>query len=93
MCGLYLPAVALAARQSARRGAWREALAVCRNATTLRRTSRIALIVGTVLTAINELDVIVGGTATWLTAVKIGLNYCVPFIVSNLGVLAGRPVE
>ena len=74
-------------------GAWRAALAVCRNATTLRRTVRIALLVGTILTAINQLDVIIGGDATWLTGVKVGLNYCVPFIVSNLGVLAARPAQ
>jgi hypothetical protein len=42
---------------------------------------------------INQLDVIVGGDTTWLIGVKIGLNFCVPFIVSNLGVLAARPAE
>ena len=40
----------------------------------LRRTVRIALVVGTVLTIINEVDVILGGDATWLTGVKIGMN-------------------
>jgi hypothetical protein len=88
---LYLSAVSVAAEGTA--GAWRAALAVCRNATTLRRTVRIALLVGTILTAINQLDVIIGGDATWLTGVKIGLNYCVPFVVSNLGVLAARPAQ
>ena len=88
---MYLSAVSVAAEGTA--GAWRAALAVCRNATTLRRTVRIALLVGTILTAINQLDVIIGGDATWLTGVKIGLNYCVPFVVSNLGVLAARPAQ
>jgi hypothetical protein len=72
---------------------WRAVLVVCRNPTTLRRTVRIALVVGTVLTIINQLDVIIGGDATWLTGLKIAMNYCVPFIVSNLGVLAARPAE
>ena len=45
--------------------------------------------VGTVLTLINQADVILGGDATWVTAVKVALNYCVPFIVSNLGVISG----
>ena len=84
--------MSVAAERTANRDSWRAALAVCRDGTTLRRTVRIALVVGTVLTAINQLDVILGGDATWLTGVKIGLNYCVPFIVSNLGVLA-RPVR
>jgi hypothetical protein len=53
----------------------------------LRRTIPIAVIVGLVLTAINHGDAIVHGTATSLTAIKSGLNFCVPFVVSNLGVV------
>ena len=59
----------------------------------LRRTIRIALVVGTILTIINEADVILGGHARTLTWVKMGLNYCVPFVVSNLGLLAGKRAE
>jgi hypothetical protein len=59
----------------------------------LRRTLRIAFVVGTVLTAINQADVILGGDARTLTWVKVGLNFCVPFIVSNLGLLAGKRAE
>lgn len=66
----------------------REVVAPCLKRGNLRRTVRIALVVGCVLTAINQLDVIVAGNATALTGVKIGLNFVVPFIVSNLGVLA-----
>jgi hypothetical protein len=72
---------------------WRWALQTCRSRTTLRRTVRIALVVGTVLTLINQLDVIVRGEATALTGVKVVLNFCVPFIVSNLGVLAAKKGE
>lgn len=89
---LYLPGVSVVVGKTPVAG-WRTALVVCRNPSTLRRTVRIALVVGTVLTIINQLDVIVGGDATLLTGVKIGLNFCVPFIVSNLGVLAARPAE
>jgi hypothetical protein len=66
----------------------RESIAPCLKRPNLRRTFRIALVVGCVLTAINQLDVILAGDATALTGVKIGLNFCVPFIVSNLGVIA-----
>jgi hypothetical protein len=45
--------------------------------------------VGTVLSLINEGGVIIHGNVTGATAWKIGLNFVVPFIVSNLGVLAG----
>lgn len=65
------------------------ALEVCRAPTTLRKTLRIALVVGCVLTAINEGDEIVRGAFTTAVAIKVGLNFVVPFVVSNLGVLAG----
>ncbi len=59
----------------------------------LRRTVKIALVVGCLLTAINQLDVFLHGDATALTLVKTGLNFCVPFVVSNLGLLAGKRAE
>jgi hypothetical protein len=68
----------------------REALRYCLQRRHLRRTARIALVVGVVLTAINQLDVILRGDATATTWVKCGLNFVVPFIVSNLGLLSGR---
>ena len=71
----------------------REAIAIVLRPEHLRRTLRIALVVGLILTAINQADVIIRGNATTLTAVKIGLNFCVPFVVSNLGLLAGKRAE
>jgi hypothetical protein len=74
---------------AAERG-WRGAVAYCRRREHLRRTVRIALIVGIVLTSINQLDVILRGDATAVTWLKCGMNFVVPFIVSNLGLLSGR---
>ncbi len=71
----------------------REALHICLRREHLRRTLRIALVVGTILILINQLDVIVKGDATTITWVKAALNYCVPFVVSNLGLLAGKRAE
>ena len=68
----------------------REALHYCLQRRHLRRTVRIALVVGVVLTAINQLDVIARGDATTTTWIKCGLNFVVPFVVSNLGLLSGR---
>jgi hypothetical protein len=68
----------------------REALRYCLQRRHLRRTLRIALVVGVVLTAINQLDVIASGDATTTTWVKCALNFLVPFVVSNLGLLSGR---
>lgn len=71
----------------------RETLRICLRREHLRRTIRIALVVGTLLTIINQADVILGGDATTVTWIKAALNYCVPFIVSNLGLLAGKRAE
>ncbi len=71
----------------------RAALRTCLEPRHLRRTLTIAAVVGTVLTAINQADVIARGDATWLTVAKAVLNYVVPFIVSNLGLLVGTRDE
>ena len=63
-------------------------LEICGARTTLRRTVRIAAVVGLVLTAINEGDSLAGGHVSAATGIKMALNFVVPFIVSNLGVLA-----
>jgi hypothetical protein len=65
-------------------------IAICLEPTNLHRTAKIAAVVGCVLTLINEGDVVIAGHATAQTGLKIALNFCVPFIVSNLGLLAGH---
>jgi hypothetical protein len=69
---------------------WRKAIDYCAQPKHLRRTLRIAFVVGLVLTAINQLDVILSGDATTTTWIKCAMNFVVPFIVSNLGLLSGR---
>jgi hypothetical protein len=71
----------------------RDALRVVLERAHLRRTLRIAVLVGLVLTVINQLDVILGGDTSALVWVKVALNFCVPFVVSNLGLLAGKRAE
>ena len=71
----------------------REAVDIVFQRDHLRATLRIALLVGCVLTVINQLDVFIGGNATTATFVKTGLNFCVPFVVSNLGLIAGKRAE
>jgi hypothetical protein len=66
---------------------WREAPAVILYRPHLRKTIRVALLVGTVLFAINQLDVVVRGAATPVVWIKAGVTYLVPFSVSNIGVL------
>lgn len=68
----------------------RDACAFCTRPPNLRRTVRIALVVGVLLTVINQGAVIAGGDATTLTWVRCALNFVVPFLVSNAGLLSGR---
>jgi Na+-translocating ferredoxin:NAD+ oxidoreductase RnfE subunit len=67
-----------------------EALRIVLRREHLRRTIRIALVVGVILTSINQADVIIRGDATAITWVKAAGNFVVPFIVSNLGLLVGK---
>jgi len=69
----------------------RAALAHVLHPAHLRRTVAIALVVGTLLTLANQGDVLLAGQATAATALKVAANYLTPFVVSNLGLLSGRP--
>jgi hypothetical protein len=66
---------------------------ICLRREHLRRTMRIALVVGVVSTLINQADVIIRGDATAVTGVKVVLSFCVPFVVSNFGLLAAKRGE
>ena len=52
----------------------------------LRRTIGVALVVGAILFAINQLDVVLRGQATPGVWLKCGLTFLVPFCVSNYGI-------
>ena len=53
----------------------------------LRRSLMVAVVVGTILTLLNQGDTILAGN--WKTALywKIPLTYCVPFCVATFGAL------
>ena len=53
----------------------------------LRRSAIVALVVGTILTLLNQGDVLFSGG--WNAALywKIPLTYCVPFLVATYGAL------
>ena len=58
-------------------------LAVARRGDVVRRSLRVALLVGTILVAINHGDRLVSGTAAPADWVKMGLTYLVPYGVST----------
>jgi len=57
------------------------------------RSALIALIVGTVLTAINQGDVLFTGHVTVALLWKVPLTYAVPFVVATLGAMTAAKVQ
>lgn len=49
----------------------------------VRRALKVALIVGTALTLINQGNHLLGGTVNLEIIIKISLTYCVPYAVST----------
>lgn len=72
---------------------WPEAGRVVLHPPFLKKTARTALIVGSILFAINHLDVVLRGQATTAVWVKGAATYLVPFCVANLGVLVATRRE
>ena len=56
----------------------------------LSRCIPIALLVGTVLSLVNQGSVVFGGHANLATWIRIGTNYVVPFCVSSSGFFASQ---
>lgn len=56
----------------------------------LRRSAAAAVVVGTVLTALNQGDLLLSGSFPAALWWKIPLTYVVPFLVATYGALAGR---
>jgi hypothetical protein len=66
---------------------WHQAVAVVSYPQHLKRTITVALCVGSVFFAMNQLAVVLAGHATTLTWLKVGLTYLTPFCMSNFGIL------
>jgi len=64
-----------------------EAIGLFLRGATFATAARIALVVGTWLSLMNQGRAIVAGNAPW---VKVALNYLTPFVVASLGYLAAR---
>jgi hypothetical protein len=59
----------------------------CRGAT-FATAAPVAAVVGTLLSLVNQLHVVVDGDATWATWARVAVNYLVPYTVASIGVLA-----
>lgn len=58
-------------------------LEIARRSEIVRRSLRIAAVVGTVLVAINYTDRLLDGTVSTFDWVKMGVTYLVPYCVST----------
>ena len=56
----------------------------------LKRSLVASVVVGTILTALNQGDAIVSGQLAGALFWKIPLTYCVPFLVATYGALANN---
>lgn len=71
-------------------GAWvtyGEAMRLFVRGVTVPSATRIALVVGTWLSVVNQGAALVDGDVAWA---KVAVNYLTPFVVSSLGYLAAR---
>lgn len=55
---------------------------------TFNTCARVALVVGTILSVVNQGAVIANGDATSMTWVRVAVNYLIPFLVSSVGYIA-----
>ena len=69
-------------------GTPREGVVLCLSPRTLRKTLRIALIVGTLLSLINQGHVVAAGEASAVTWIRVLANYLIPWVVSSIGFLS-----
>lgn len=76
---------------------WGELLDIITAPANVKRSVTIALVIGTLFVAMNQLELILSGHATFVVWLKAGLTYLTPLCVSNLGMLsatyrrAGQP--
>lgn len=65
----------------------RDALAQLLHGATVRTCSPVAVVVGTVLSVVNQGDVVLAGMADERVGVKVAANLLIPFLTSSTGAL------
>lgn len=70
----------------------REAVRLFLRGRTARTAAPVAIVVGTLLSAVNQGHLLIDGgdAATW---VRTGVNYVVPYCVASIGFLSARRVR
>lgn len=67
-----------------------EAVVLCLRRATVRTTAPVALVVGTILSVVNQGHLVFAGTTDATTWARVAVNYLVPFLVANTGFLTAR---
>jgi hypothetical protein len=60
---------------------------------TFRAAWRIALVVGTLLSVVNQMTNLVDDPTQWAPWLRVGFNYLVPFVVASVGYLSAFRVQ
>lgn len=68
----------------------RDAVRLIVRGSTVKAVWPTTLVVGTVLSAVNQGDVIASGDVTLQTWLRIAVNYIVPFLVASTGFLSAH---
>ncbi len=76
-----------AGRESRRRGGARAALRYCLQRAQLRLTLPIALLAGVVLSLINQGGILMDGRIDLAMCAMCAMNFLVPFVALNVGVM------
>lgn len=71
----------------------RVALRLFARGATLPVAGKVAVVVGTILSAVNQGSVILGGQSSWATWLRVAVNYLTPFVVASIGYLAGSRAD
>lgn len=71
----------------------RQAFGMFCRGVTFSTAAPIALVVGTLLSVVNQLHVVVQGDATWATWARVATNYAVPYTVASIGFLSACRVR
>src|SRR5262245_11173473 len=72
---------------------YRQAASLILRGATIRAGLKVALVVGTVLSAVNLGAAIAGGHATDATWARLAVNYVVPYLVASFGFLEAYRVH
>ena len=72
---------------------WHEALPVVTHPAHVRKTITIALVIGSIFVAINQVPLFLSGHADGILLAKAVMTYLTPFCVSNYSILVATRVR